>query len=166
MKRLNFSTENERMEYFMYIALKEAGKSLKYEDVPVGAIIVKNNEVIAKAHNQVEEKGNSIHHAEMIAINKAVRKLGYKHLLDCELFVTLEPCPMCAGAVVLSRIPKLYIGTNDPKAGACGSVLNITENNLLNHKCLVNRDILQDKCSGIIKDFFKKIRENKRIAKK
>ena len=145
-------------EYFMSQALKEAKKALLHNDVPIGAVIVKDNKIIAKAHNQVEKNNDSTAHAELIAIKKAMKKIGYKHLLDCDLFVTLEPCSMCAGAIVLARIKNLYFATDDPKAGACGSILNIPNNKRLNHQVNIYSGILQYECSIIIKDFFKQLR--------
>lgn len=149
---------------FMKIALKEAGKALKNNDVPVGCVIIKNNKIISKSYNQIEKKGNPLLHAELIAIQKAVKKLGYKHLLDCTMFVTLEPCSMCAGAIVLSRIPYLMIGTEDIKTGGCGSLLNIANNNGLNHRCDITFGIMQNECSDVLKSFFKNIRDMKKIG--
>ena len=106
-------------------ALKEAQKAYKKEEVPVGAIIVKNGKIIARAHNIKETKKNAVGHAEILAIEKACKKLKAWRLLDCEMYVTLEPCSMCAGALINSRIKKVYIGADDPKTGACGSVLNL-----------------------------------------
>ena len=108
-------------------ALKEARKALKKEEVPVGAVIVKDGEIIARAHNTKETKKDTTCHAEILAIKKASKKLNSWRLLDCEMYVTLEPCSMCAGALINSRIKKLYIGTEDSKTGACGSVLNLLE---------------------------------------
>ena len=107
-------------------ALKEAKKALDKEEVPVGAIIVKDGKIISRAHNIKECKKDATCHAEILAIQKACKKLGSWRLLDCEMYVTLEPCPMCAGALIQSRIKKLYIGTDDNKTGACGSVLNLS----------------------------------------
>ena len=114
-------------EKFMREALKEAQKALEKEEVPVGAIIVKDGKIIARAHNTKESKKDSTCHAELLAIKKACKKLDAWRLLDCEMYVTLEPCSMCAGALINSRIKKIYIGTDDGKTGACGSVLNLLE---------------------------------------
>ena len=153
---------NSREEIFMRKALKSAHRSLKSGDVPVGAIIVHDNKIISRGYNRVELKGNSTEHAEIMAINAAIKKLGYKHLLDCEMYVTLEPCSMCAGAIVLARIKKLFIGTHDPKTGASGSLYNITSDERLNHRCEVHSGILQAECSAMLKDFFKELRGKKK----
>lgn len=149
-------------ELFMYGALHEAKKSLKTGDIPVGALIVENDEVIAAGHNQVEQKQDPLAHAEIIAIQKAIKKIGYKHLHKCKMYVTLEPCSMCAGAIVLARIPELFFGAYDPKAGASGSVLNLTNHEKLNHKCNVIPGVLQDQCSKFLKDFFNELRKSKK----
>lgn len=146
---------------FMKEALEQARKSLKSGDVPIGAVIVHNGKIIGRGYNQIEKKGNSIFHAEIIAINSAIRKYGYKHLLDCDMYVTLEPCSMCAGAIVLSRISRVFIGTSDKKTGAGGSIFNILNEPRLNHRCEVFNGLLADECSNIIKHFFKKLRESK-----
>ena len=140
-------------------ALKEAKKAFDKEEVPVGAIIVKDGKIIARAHNEKETKNDSTSHAEINAIKKACKKLGSWRLLDCEMYVTLEPCSMCAGALINSRIKKLYIGTDDMKTGACGSVLNLLEDYKFNHKIKVEKYILKDECEKILKIFFKKLRE-------
>ena len=140
-------------------ALKEAKKAFDKEEVPVGAIIVKDGKIIARAHNEKETKNDSTSHAEINAIKKACKKLGSWRLLDCEMYVTLEPCSMCAGALINSRIKKLYIGTDDMKTGACGSVLNLLGDYKFNHKIEVEKYILKDECEKILKIFFKKLRE-------
>lgn len=149
-------------EKFMKEALKEAKKAFDKEEVPVGAVIVKDGKVIAKAHNLKETKKDTTNHAEIIAIQKASKKLNAWRLEDCEMYVTLEPCAMCAGALIQSRIKKLYIGTMDLKTGACGSVLNLLEDYKFNHKVEVETGILQEECEKILKDFFKELRKNKK----
>ena len=151
-----------KAEKFMKLALKEAKKAFDKEEIPVGVVIVKDDKVIAKAHNLKESKNMATSHAEILAIEKACKKLGAWRLLDCEMYVTLEPCPMCAGALINSRIKKLYIGTDDPKTGACGSKLNLLKDFTFNHDIEIERDILKDECSQILKDFFKMLREQKR----
>ena len=146
-------------ENYMELALNEAKKAYKIEEIPVGAIIVKDGKVISRAYNQKETKNNPIAHAEILAIERASKKLGRWRLDDCDLYVTLEPCPMCAGALINSRIKKLYIGTPDEKTGACGSVLNLLEDYKFNHKIEVEKYILKDECEKILKDFFKKLRK-------
>ena len=147
-------------------ALKEAQKALKKEEVPVGAIIVKDGKIIARAHNTKETKKDSTCHAEIIAIKKACQKLGSWRLLGCEMYVTLEPCSMCAGALIQSRIKKIYIGTDDTKTGACGSVLNLLEDYKFNHKIEVEKYILKEECEKILKQFFKFLRERNKSEKK
>jgi tRNA(adenine34) deaminase len=149
-------------EQYMRIALSEASKALNWGDVPIGAVIVKDNRIISKAYNQVERKLSPLSHAELLAINKAIKKTGYKYLLDCTLYVTLEPCPMCAGAIVLSRIPRLVYSADDPKAGACSSLFSITSDKRLNHRCEVVYGVLKDESSRLLKTFFKGLREHKK----
>ena len=151
-----------KAEKFMKLALKEAKKAFDKEEIPVGVVIVKDDKVIAKAHNLKESKNIATSHAEILAIEKACKKLNAWRLLDCEMYVTLEPCPMCAGALINSRIKKLYIGTDDPKTGACGSKLNLLKDFTFNHDIEIERDILKEECSQILKDFFKMLREQKK----
>ena len=149
-------------EYYMYEALKEAKKAYKKFEVPVGAVIVKDGKIIARAHNLKESKIDVTQHAEINVIKKASKKLGEWRLNDCDMYVTLEPCSMCAGALVWSRIDKLYIGTMNPKAGACGSVLNIVQEDRFNHSLVVETGILEDECSQILKEFFVKLRKDRK----
>lgn len=144
---------------YMEIALAEAQKAMEHGDVPIGCVIVRDGKIIAQNHNRVELDQDSTAHAELITIKEAQKSIDYKHLLDCDMYITLEPCPMCAGAIVLSRLSNLYIATKDPKSGACGSVMNITDNQLLNHRCLVHYGIKEQESSELIKSFFRKIRE-------
>jgi tRNA(adenine34) deaminase len=138
-------------------ALDQAAIALELKEVPVGAVVVKDNTVIARAFNLRETTGDPTAHAEILAIKRAAEFIGSWRLTGCSLYVTLEPCPMCAGAIVQSRISKLYIGTFDPKAGACGSVMNIVQNENLNH--YVNVQWMYDEqCSSILTDFFKEKR--------
>mgnify|MGYP001580427626 FL=1 len=145
-------------EFFMKKALVEARRAVVSEDVPVGAVIVLKNKVIARAHNQVELLGDPTAHAEMIAITEASAFLKSKWLKDCTLYVTIEPCSMCAGALVLSRIFKVVYGAGDPKTGAGGSVFNILHNEKLNHRVKVKAGVLKEECAAIIKEFFRKQR--------
>jgi len=147
---------------YMREALKEAKKAYKKLEVPVGAIIVKNEEIIARAHNIKETKKDTTKHAEILAIQRASKKLGAWRLEECEMYVTLEPCTMCAGAIINSRIKKVYIGTKDEKTGACGSVLNLFEDYKFNHKVEYEFDIMQKECEKILKNFFKELRELKK----
>ncbi len=146
---------------FMKEALKEAQKAYDKKEIPVGAVIVKDNKIIARAHNVKEEKNDTTKHAEIIAIQKASKKLNAWRLTGCEMYVTLEPCSMCAGALIQSRISKVYIGTMDYKTGACGSVLNLLKDYEFNHKVEMEKDILQEDCEKILKDFFKELRKSK-----
>ena len=149
-------------EFFMREALKEAKKAYNKLEIPVGAVIVKDGEIIARAHNIKEKKKDTTKHAEILAIQKASKKLETWRLNDCEMYVTLEPCPMCAGALIQSRIKKVYIGTMDEKTGACGSVLNLLEDFKFNHKVEVEKGILKEECEKILKEFFIKLREYKK----
>ena len=148
-------------EKFMEEALKEAGKAYKKLEVPIGAVIVKEGKIIARGHNQKEEKQDTTMHAEIIAIKKASKKLNNWRLNDCELYVTLEPCPMCAGAIVNSRFKKIYIGATDEKNGACGSVSNILEEYKQNFRVEAENGIKHIECEKILKDFFKELRSIK-----
>ncbi len=152
-------------EKFMKIALKEAKKAYDKLEIPVGAIIVKDGKVIAKAHNLKETKLDTTKHAEILAIQKASKKLESWRLLDCEMYVTLEPCSMCAGAIINARISKLYIGALDEKTGAAGSVLNLFEDYTFNHKVEVQKEIMRAECEKILKDFFKMLRKLKKEEK-
>jgi tRNA(adenine34) deaminase len=139
-------------------ALKEAGKAAQEDEVPVGAVVVHKGKIIARGHNQVEALKDPTAHAEMIALTSAANYLGNKWLLGSSIYVTIEPCSMCAGALVLSRIKSLVYGADDPKTGACGSVTNIVINKRLNHRISVKKGVLKEECSSLIKDFFRKKR--------
>lgn len=145
-------------ENFMKEALKEAKKAYKKEEIPVGCVIVKNDEIIAKAHNLKETKNLATAHAEILAIEKAAKELKSWRLSDCEMYITLEPCTMCMGAIILSRIKKIYIGTMDEKTGACGSFINL-QNYKYNHKVEIETGLMKEECEKIIKEFFKKLRQ-------
>ena len=142
----------------MKIAINEAIIAKEKGEIPVGAVITYKNEIIAKNHNQIIEKNNPLFHTELIAINCAINKLNQKYLCDCDMYVTLEPCVMCAGAIILSRMRRIYIGLENPKTGAVGSVFNIVQNNNLNHKCEVYYGIKEDDCKKLLKDFFLELR--------
>lgn len=144
-------------------ALKEAKKAYKKLEIPVGAVIVKDGKIIARGHNLKETKEDTTKHAEIIAIQKASKKLSAWRLIDCEMYVTLEPCAMCAGAIINSRIKKVYIGTMDEKTGAVGSVLNLFEDFTFNHKVEVEKGILQEECKNMLKQFFKELRKSKNV---
>ena len=145
----------------MRLALEEAYKALGTYEVPVGAVIVHKGKVIGKGYNKRETSQDPIAHAEILAIKEASKTLGSWRLIDCILYVTLEPCPMCAGAIVNSRIDKVVIGAKDSKMGCCGSVINLLNNPNFNHRPEVEFGILEEECSSIISNFFKEIRKNK-----
>ena len=149
-------------EKFMKAALKEAKKAYDKLEVPVGAVIVKDRKIIARAHNLKETKNDTTKHAEILAIQKASKKLNSWRLIDCEIYVTLEPCSMCAGALINSRIKKVYIGASDQKTGAVGSVFNLLEDYTFNHKVEYEKGVMQEECENILKEFFKKLRKNKK----
>ena len=156
----------EEKNKFMKQALKEAKKAYEKLEVPVGAVIVKDGKIIARAHNLKETKTDTTKHAEILAIQKASKKLESWRLLDCEMYITLEPCSMCAGAIINSRIKKIYIGALDEKTGAAGSVLNLFEDYKFNHKVEVEKGVMQKECENILKDFFKMISKyNKNLQK-
>lgn len=146
-------------EYYMSLALQEARRAFTLDEVPVGAVIVKNNIVIAKGHNIRETMKNALGHAETIAIEEACRVLGGWRLMDCDLYVTLEPCPMCAGAAVNARINRIIFGAYDQKSGACGSVYNIANDDRLNHRIEVIPGILEGECKELLQEFFKRKRK-------
>lgn len=148
-------------EYYMREALVQAQKAYKKGEVPVGAVIVQNGIIIAKAYNQKEYKNDTTNHAEILAIKKASKKLKSWRLSDCEMYVTLEPCSMCAGALIQSRVSKVYIGAMDEKTGACGSVLNLLSDYKFNHTVQIENNILKTECELILKKFFKELREKK-----
>ena len=141
-------------EIWMQHALKEAEKAYEAGELPVGAVIVFENRIIAKGYNQIETLKDPTAHAEIIAITSAASYLSSKVLLGCSMYVTLEPCSMCAGAIVLAKMENLYFGAFDNKSGACGSVLNITNNKSLNHQLSVSGGILDAECAGLLKSFF------------
>lgn len=148
-------------EKFMKEALKEAQKAYKKLEVPVGAIIVKDGKIVARAHNLKETKNDTTKHAEILAIEKASKKLGNWRLIDCEMYVTLEPCPMCAGAIVNSRIKKVNIGAMDEKTGACGSKLNLLQDFNFDTKVDMESGILENECRKLLQKFFVALRKLK-----
>lgn len=152
----------EQREYFMREALKLAQAAADAGEVPVGAVIVKDGAVIGRGRNRTEETKNPFAHAEMNAMQEALTAVGGWRLADCDMYVTLEPCSMCAGAIVHARLKNVYIGTSDPKTGACGSVMNILADKHLNHQPYVETGILQEECSEILKNFFRQLRRNKK----
>jgi len=146
-------------EAMMHEALRLALRAADDDEVPVGAVITHGREIIARAHNQVERLNDPTAHAEMIAITQATNFLSSKWLQECSLYVTIEPCSMCAGALVLSRIERVFFGAQDPKTGACGSVVNILQHKTLNHQVDVVGGILAEECGALVSEFFKKKRK-------
>lgn len=144
-------------EIFMRKALEMAMRAEADGEVPVGAVVVKSGEVISYGRNRREKSKNAIKHAEVEAIEKACEKLGGWRLWQCELFVTLEPCPMCAGAIINARVPRVVFGAKDKKSGSCGSVINLFDLPY-NHKPVLESGILEDECSCLLSDFFRKLR--------
>ena len=141
-------------EHFMRLALREAEHSLEHEDVPIGAVLVAGGEVIASAHNERELRQDPTAHAEVLALREAARALGTWRVLGSVLYVTLEPCAMCAGAIVLARVPRVVYGARDPKAGAAGSVLDVLGEPRLNHRPEVAGGLLQGECAALLSEFF------------
>lgn len=143
-----------RDEYFMRLALREASLALEHDDVPIGALIVHDGEVIAAAHNERELRSDPTAHAELLALREAARALGTWRVLDSVLYVTLEPCAMCAGAIVLARVPRVVYAAPDPKAGAAGSVFDILDEPRLNHRPQVSPGLLAEDSAGLLRAFF------------
>jgi tRNA(adenine34) deaminase len=143
-----------RDEYYMRLALREAERALDHDDVPIGAVVVHEGEVIAAARNERELRRDPTAHAEILALREAAARLDSWRLLDTVLYVTLEPCAMCAGAIVLARVPRVVYGTDDPKAGAAGSVLDVLAEPRLNHRPAVARGLLADEAAGLLRAFF------------
>ncbi len=143
-----------RDEYFMRLALREASLALEHEDVPIGAVLAHAGEPIAMAHNERELRQDPTAHAEILALREAARALGSWRVLDAVLYVTLEPCAMCAGAIVLARVPRVVYGASDPKAGACGSVLDVLADPRLNHRPELASGLLAGECGELLREFF------------
>ena len=156
---MRYSNDNER---YMAEALKQAKKAAMIEEVPIGCVIVHENKIIARGYNRRNKDASTLAHAEIIAIKKASKKLGDWRLEECTMYVTLEPCPMCAGAIVQARIPKVVIGTMNPKAGCAGSIIDMFQIKQFNHQVDTERGVLQEECSTIMKEFFKELRKKKK----
>lgn len=152
-------TEEALHEYWMRLAIAEARKAEALGEVPIGAVIVRNNEIIGRGYNLRETTLDSTAHAEMVAIREASEVIGAWRLLDCSLYVTLEPCPMCAGAIVQSRVPRVIYGTADPKAGCAGTLMNLLQEPRFNHRTEIVPDVLQPECSSMLTQFFRKLRK-------
>ena len=145
-------------EKWMKQALKQAEKARKLEEVPIGCVIVLNEKIIARGYNRRNTDHTSLAHAEMMAIKKACKKIGDWRLEECTLYVTLEPCQMCAGAIVQSRIKRVFIGAMNKKAGCAGSIFNLLEEDRFNHKAEVTRGVLENECAGMVSAFFRELR--------
>lgn len=164
MERSNIQTIKETSqqfdEYFMKMALEQAYVAAEMGEIPIGAVLVWNKKfVVAVAHNLVETEQNATKHAELICLNEAMKKLQKKYLTEATLYVTLEPCPMCAGALVLTKVKRLVYGASDPKAGAVSTLFSITSDERLNHRLQVTSGVYEQECSEVLKNFFKKLRE-------
>ena len=153
-------------EHYMKEAIRQAKKARNLEEVPIGCVIVCDGKIIARGYNRRNTDRNTLSHAELNAIKKASKKLGDWRLEGCTMYVTLEPCQMCAGALMQSRIDRVVIGSMNPKAGCAGSVLNLLEMDGFNHKVEVIRGVLQEECSTMLSDFFRELREKKKMLKK
>ena len=149
-------------ESFMKQAVKQAKKAYDKLETPIGCVIVHEDTIIARGYNKRNMKKNTLAHAEILAINKASKVLGDWRLEDCTMYVTLEPCPMCAGAIVQARIPRVVIGSMNPKAGCAGSVLNLLQQDGLNHQVEVTKGVLAEECSGLMTSFFRELRKKKK----
>jgi tRNA(adenine34) deaminase len=146
-------------EHFMREALRQAQKAYAADEVPVGAVVVREGKIIARANNQVELLKDATAHAEMLALTQAEEAVGDWRLTDCDLYVTKEPCAMCAGALVHTRVRRVIFGCTDPSAGAAGSVMNLLRQPAFNHRCVITSGVLQKECAAILQDFFRKRRE-------
>ncbi|MET1030492.1 tRNA adenosine(34) deaminase TadA [Domibacillus tundrae] len=153
-------------EFFMKMAIEEAKKAERLGEVPIGAVIVKNNEVIASGHNLRETTQNAVTHAELLAIEKACESTRSWRLEGTTLYVTLEPCPMCSGAILLSRVERVVYGADDPKAGCAGTLMNLLDDERFNHRCEVVPGVLADECGMLLTEFFRNLRKKKKDQKK
>jgi tRNA(adenine34) deaminase len=143
-----------RDDYFMRLAIREAERALEHDDVPIGAVLVRDGEVVAAAHNERELRQDPTAHAEILALRETAAAQGSWRILDAVMYVTLEPCAMCAGALVLARLPRVVFGAYDPKAGACGSALDVLGEPRLNHRPEVAGGLLAEECGALLSDFF------------
>lgn len=152
-------------EKFMKAAIREARKAYALDEVPIGCVIVSDDKIIARGYNRRNTEGNTLAHAEISAIRKASKKLGDWRLEDCTMYVTLEPCQMCAGAIVQSRMKRVVIASMNPKAGCAGSVLNLLQMAEFNHQVEIEKGVLNEECSTMLSDFFRELRERKKSEK-
>lgn len=159
------AVQKDNTEKYMREAIKQAKKAAAIGEVPIGCVIVRGGTILARGYNRRNIEGSTLAHAEIIAIKKASKKLQDWRLEDCELYVTLEPCPMCAGAIVQSRIPKVVIGAMNPKAGCAGSILDLLQEKRFNHQVDKVIGVLQEQCSQMMQDFFRELRRQKKTQK-
>lgn len=150
----------DRYEFFMKEALKEARRAYELNEIPIGAVVVKADEIIGRGHNLVESENNSLKHAEMIAMEEACKKINNKYLNECEIYVTVEPCAMCSGAILNSRIKRLIYGVDEPKTGSAGSLINILQFPRFNHFVAIKSGILEEECKILMNDFFNNLRKS------
>jgi tRNA(adenine34) deaminase len=155
---MNFYSNRESDESFMREALRQARKAYEADEVPVGAVVVRAGKVIGRAYNQVELLKDATAHAEMLALTQAEAAVGDWRLIDCDLYVTKEPCVMCAGALIHVRIRRLIFGCADTRSGAAGGMINLLQHSALNHDCEITSGVLQNECAAILQDFFRKKR--------
>lgn len=155
----------EEKEYFMHEAILEAKKAEARLEVPIGAVVVLDGEIIGRGHNVRELTHDATTHAEMIAIREANQKLQNWRLEDAQLFVTLEPCPMCSGAMILSRVKEVYYGAPDPKGGTAGTLMNLLQDERFNHQVAIESGVLEAECAALLTDFFRELRAKKKAAK-
>ena len=155
----------EEKEHYMRLALEEAKKALAIDEVPIGAVLVRNDEIIGRGYNQRETTNRAITHAEILAIDEANQTIDNWRLEDCALFVTVEPCVMCSGAIVLSRIPYVFYGAADYKGGTAGTLMNLLDEERFNHQSKVESGILKEECSAMLTSFFKELRKNRKEQK-
>ena len=149
-------------EKYMKAAIRQAKKAYALDEVPIGCVIVQDDKIIARGYNRRNTEGNTLAHAELTAIRKASKKTGDWRLEDCTMYVTLEPCQMCAGAIVQARIPRVVIGSMNPKAGCAGSILNILQIPTFNHQCEITKGVCEEECSEMLTTFFKELRKSKK----
>ncbi|MCM1308113.1 MAG: tRNA adenosine(34) deaminase TadA [Butyrivibrio sp.] len=161
MKLKNLSAD----EKYMYEAVKQARRAARLSEVPIGCVIVFEDKIIARAYNRRNTDKSTLAHAEILAIKKAAKYIGDWRLEGCTMYVTLEPCPMCAGAIVQARIPRVVMGTMNAKAGCAGSVVNLLQTDGFNHKAEITKGVLADECKKMMQDFFKEVREGRRPLK-
>jgi len=161
---MNFYENRENDEAFMRAALRLAAKAYEADEVPVGAVVVRAGNIIGRAYNQVELLKDATAHAEMLALTQAEAAVGDWRLIDCDLYVTKEPCVMCAGALIHVRLRRLIFGCADPKSGAAGGMINLLQHSALNHHCEITSGVLQNECAAILQNFFRKRRHEQNVT--